>query len=178
MYYLLKLDRSYRPNSNKTGQSDLHIGHTDRSDRSEGTTNKNKEKDLNKKNIIINIKTKNNILIKTIKIHNINWIDRNGTTGALIGEKEYWNRGFGTDAKMILLEYAFNTLNLRKICSDVISYNKRSLHYSLHCGYRIEGRRRKHVWRNGKFCDLIQLALFKEDWLPIWKKHQKTGKIR
>jgi DNA replication protein DnaD len=50
VYYLLKLDRSYRPNSNEIGQSDFHIGHTDRSDRSTGTTNKNKEKDLINKN--------------------------------------------------------------------------------------------------------------------------------
>lgn len=50
VYYLLKLDRSYRPNSNETGQSDRHIGHTDRSDQSAGTTNKNKEKELIKKN--------------------------------------------------------------------------------------------------------------------------------
>lgn len=49
VYYLLKLDRSYRPNSNKTGQSDQHIGQTDRSDRSDGTTNKNhKQKFINK----------------------------------------------------------------------------------------------------------------------------------
>src|SRR3989344_4543885 len=57
VYYLLKLDRSVRPNSNKIGQSDLHIGHTDRSDRSEGTTNKNKEKEFIKKNYDANEKT-------------------------------------------------------------------------------------------------------------------------
>jgi DNA replication protein DnaD len=50
VYYLLKLDRSYRPNSNETGQSDRQFGHTDRSDQSAGTTNKNKEKELIKKN--------------------------------------------------------------------------------------------------------------------------------
>jgi DNA replication protein DnaD len=50
VYYLLKLDRSYRPNSNETGQSDRQFGHIDRSDQSAGTTNKNKEKELIKKN--------------------------------------------------------------------------------------------------------------------------------
>jgi DNA replication protein DnaD len=50
VYYLLKLDRSYRPNSNEIGQSDFHIGHTDRSDRSGRTTNKTKEKELIIKN--------------------------------------------------------------------------------------------------------------------------------
>jgi DNA replication protein DnaD len=60
LYYLLKLDRSYRPTSNKLGQSDLHIGQPDRSDQSAGTTNKNKEKDLNKKNYGAHEKTVDN----------------------------------------------------------------------------------------------------------------------
>ena len=61
MYYLLKLDRSYRPNSNESGQSDRHIGHTDRSDKSDRPTNKNKEKDLIKKNYGSNEKTVDNL---------------------------------------------------------------------------------------------------------------------
>lgn len=61
LYYLLKLDRSYRPTSNQIGQSDRHIGHTDRSDQSAGTTNKNKEKDLIKKNYATDEKTVDNL---------------------------------------------------------------------------------------------------------------------
>ena len=61
VYYLLKLDRSYRPNSNKTGQSDLHIGQSDRSDQSVGTTNKNKEKEFIKKNYARDQKTGDNL---------------------------------------------------------------------------------------------------------------------
>lgn len=61
VYYLLKLDRSYRPNSNEIGQSDFHIGHTDRSDRSGRTTNKNKEKDLIIKNSGSDQKTGDNL---------------------------------------------------------------------------------------------------------------------
>ena len=61
VYYLLRLDRSVRPNSNKVGQSDLHIGHTDRSDQSAGTTNKNKEKEFIKKNYVRDQKTGDNL---------------------------------------------------------------------------------------------------------------------
>ena len=61
LYYLLKLDRSHRPTSKQIGQSDQHIGHTDRSDQSAGTTNKNKEKDLNKKNYARDQKTVDNL---------------------------------------------------------------------------------------------------------------------
>ncbi len=61
VYYLLKLDRSVRPNSNEIGQSDLHIGQRDRSDQSAGTTNKNKEKDFINKNSRANQETVDNL---------------------------------------------------------------------------------------------------------------------
>lgn len=130
------------------------------------------------KNIVLGIETKEGVLIGSMGIHRIEWRDGICTTGALIGEKEYWGKGYGTDAKMILLDYIFNTLNLRKVCSAVIAYNKRSLRYSLHCGYKIEGTRRKHIFKKGRFWDLIELGLFKEKWLPIWKRYRKTGKVR
>lgn len=129
-------------------------------------------------NIVLVIETKDGTPIGLMGIHKIHWINRTATTGALIGEPEYWGSGYGTDAKMILLDYAFNTLGLRKIESDVIAFNKRSLRYSLHCGYKIEGKVRKHIFRNGKFWDKIMLGVFHDEWLPIWKKYQKTDKIR
>jgi RimJ/RimL family protein N-acetyltransferase len=146
-------------------------------------TEKQEEEWFNKlgaddKNIVLGIETKEGVLIGSIGIHQINWRDRICTTGALIGEKEYWGKGYGTDAKMVLLNYIFNTLNLNKVCSGVIAYNKRSLRYSLHCGYKIEGRRRKHIFKNGKYWTLIELGLFKEEWLPIWKKYERMGNIR
>jgi DNA replication protein DnaD len=61
VYYLLKVDRSDRPNSKQIGQPDRQFGHTDRWDRSIGLTNKNKEKDLNKKNCVADKKTVDNL---------------------------------------------------------------------------------------------------------------------
>jgi len=119
----------------------------------------------------------NGRFIGVMGLHRINWKDRVATTGAIIGEKDCWGKGYGTDAKMILLDYAFNTLNLRKVCSSVIAFNRRSLRYSLHCGYRREGRLRRQMFRRGRYWDEILLGLFREDWLPIWEKYQKTGKV-
>ena len=134
--------------------------------------------DANDKDIILMIETKTGQPIGTMGLHRIEWKDRIATTGAMIGEREYWGGGYGTDAKMILHDYAFNTLNMRKMCSATYSYNKRSLHYSLHCGYKIEGRRRRHIFKKGRYWDLIELGLFKEEWSPIWKKYKKTGKLK
>ncbi len=76
LYYLLKLDRSYRPTSKEIGQSDRHIGQPDRSDQSAGTTNKNKEKELIKKNYGSHEKTVDNLsearamLAEKMSMHN------------------------------------------------------------------------------------------------------------
>lgn len=132
----------------------------------------------NDKDIVLGIETRDGELIGSMGIHQINMQDRICTTGALIGEKEYWGKGYGTDAKMQVLNYIFNTLNLRKVCSAVVGFNERSLRYSLHCGYKIEGERREHIFKRGKYWTLIELGLFKEEWLPIWERYQETGSVR
>ena len=134
------------------------------------------EKD--EENIVFGIETKDGQFIGVMGVHRIDWVHRTCTTGAIIGEKDFWGQGFGTDAKMYLLKYIFDDLNLRKVVSNVIAYNKRSLNYSLHCGYKIEGVKKAQVFKNGKYVDLIELGLFKKDWLPIWRKYKKTGKVR
>ncbi len=122
------------------------------------------------KNVTLVIEVKGKA-IGVIGLHDISWRDGVATTGAFIGEKSYWNQGYGTDAKMTLLNYAFNTLNLRKIMSHVKAFNKRSLAYSLHCGYCIEARLRRQLFTDGQYCDLYILGLFKSRWLHFWKAY-------
>ena len=119
------------------------------------------------------IETLEGVCIGFMGLHNIRWNDRRASTGAVIGEKKYWGRGFGTDAKMALLKSAFHTLNLRKIDSSVMAFNERSLKYSLKCGYKIEGRRREQFYVDGKYWDEVLLTVFREDWEKVWKKYQR-----
>jgi len=128
------------------------------------------------KDVVLCIETKEGAPIGIMGIHKINWVHRTCETGAIIGEKEYWGKGYGTDAKMYLLCYIFHTLNLHRVGSSVIEFNERSLNYSLHCGYQIEGRKRQHIFRKGKYWDLIDLGLLYEDWKPVWQKFEKETK--
>lgn len=105
--------------------------------------------------------------IGVMGLHRINWVDQTAVTGAFIGEKDMWGKGYGSEAKMLLLEYAFNTLGLRKVCSTVIEFNARSLGYNRKCGYVVEGRRVNQFYRNGRYWDEIQLAVFRESWLQL-----------
>lgn len=112
-------------------------------------------------------------LIGVMGLHHIDWVNRRATTGAIIGDEQHRGRGYGTEAKMLLLDYAFNTLNLAKVNSGVLDFNRRSMAYSLKCGYRKEGVRRSEIFRHGKRWDEILLGVTKRDWLPYWKEFQK-----
>ncbi|MCX6703404.1 MAG: GNAT family protein [Candidatus Zambryskibacteria bacterium] len=112
-------------------------------------------------------------VIGVMGLHAINWKDRTATTGALIGKEEWRGKGYGTEAKMLLLNHAFNELNLRKISSAALEFNGLSLGFNAKCGYKEEGRQKKHVFVSGGYSDLVLTAVFREDFLPLWQVYKR-----
>ena len=112
-------------------------------------------------------------LIGVMGLHKINAKDRTAITGALLGKEEWRGKGYGTEAKMILLNHAFNELNLRKVCSMALAFNKASLRFNEKCGYQEEGRQKKQVFVNGDYHDLVFTAVFREDFLPLWQNYKQ-----
>lgn len=53
--------------------------------------------------------------IGTCGLHNIDWKNRDAEAGMAIGEKAYWEKGYGTEALELLVAYGFNQLNLHRI---------------------------------------------------------------
>lgn len=104
-------------------------------------------------------------------LHHINWIDRIATTGSIIGDKNYWGKGYGTDAKILLLNHAFNRLDLRRINSSTIAFNKRSARCLEKCGYKHEGVRKGYYYRDGKHWDQNLYRIFKPEFIPLWKAY-------
>lgn len=115
--------------------------------------------------------------IGMIGLHTIDWESRVASTEAVIGEKEFWGKGYASEAKIILLHYAFDTLNLHKIWGAIFAFNKASQAYNKKCGYKVEGVQRRQIFANGKYHDRILIAVFREEWLPVWKLFLKNGRI-
>jgi len=142
------------------------------------STKKQEEEWFDKKRedeIVLAIETKEGEFIGTIGLHKIDNRHRTATTGTLIGEKSFWGKGYGTDAKMILLNYAFNTLNLRKIKSQAYVTNQRSVNYSKKCGYKVEGTLKKDLFINGDYVDVVCLAVFRKSFKRVWRNYQQNG---
>ena len=73
-------------------------------------------------------------------------------------------RGIGSEMEQLALDYAFNTLNLNKLCCEVLEFNHSVINFHRKFGFQIEGIRRKDYYRDGKFYDIYQLALLKDEY--------------
>lgn len=59
--------------------------------------------------------------IGTISLNSIDWINRNGEIGYMIGDSRYWGLGIATEAVGLVSDWAINRLNLHKIESGVVA---------------------------------------------------------
>jgi RimJ/RimL family protein N-acetyltransferase len=80
--------------------------------------------------------------IGTTGIEAIDYADGKATFGILIGEKAVWNRGYGTEATRLTLDYAFNVLGLHNVMLIVYSNNPRAQRAYEKAGFKVVGRRR------------------------------------
>jgi RimJ/RimL family protein N-acetyltransferase len=103
-------------------------------------------------------------LIGNISLDEIDWCSGNAWLGVWIGEREYWGRGFGSDAMQVMLQYAFMEMNLRRISLTVFAYNPRAVHVYKKLGFQVEGCERMWLHRAGKRADLIYMGLLRREW--------------
>ncbi len=114
--------------------------------------------------LVISNEDNSEILIGNCGIHNIDWKNRVGEVGIVIGEKQYQNMGYGTEAMELLLEYAFNTVNLNRIELNVYDYNNRAIKLYKKLGFTEEGRRRQFMWNKGSYHDAVLMGMLTEEW--------------
>ena len=102
----------------------------------------------------------------------INWADRLGNVGLQIGDPTYWNKNLGLEATYLLLEYAFNELNLVKITAGTYEMNTASWKICEKLGMTRELVLKKQVYVKGNYVDEYHYCLFKEDWENLRQKFE------
>jgi RimJ/RimL family protein N-acetyltransferase len=97
-------------------------------------------------------------------LHEINAKDHSANFGIVIGEKDYWNKGYGTEATRLVINYGFQELNLHRISSAAFDFNERSIKLHKKVGFREEGRLREAMFKNGQYHDEVQFGILREEW--------------
>jgi ribosomal-protein-alanine N-acetyltransferase len=103
---------------------------------------------------------KSNKHIGNIKLDNFDWVSRTCELGVLIGEKDFWGKGIGSEVCKLTIRYALQQLNIRKILLAVYANNAGAIKVYEKIGFVKEGTLRQHIWSNGEYIDKHYMGLF------------------
>lgn len=102
--------------------------------------------------------------IGTIMLFDIDRTYRHAEFGAFMVEPEKHGEGIGTTALQLLLEYAFDELNMHRIAGGYIEDNDASRKVQERFGFKEEGKERDYKYRDGEYLDLVRMSLLEEEW--------------
>jgi RimJ/RimL family protein N-acetyltransferase len=112
------------------------------------------------------VETPEGSIIGLSSLMNIDWRNRHAWHGLVIGDLNHRGKGYGVDAIMATMRYAFEELNLMRLDGSMIEYNSQSV--GLYCGpklgWREEGRRRNYFYRKGRYWDQIIVGVTRADY--------------
>ncbi len=114
-------------------------------------------------------------LIGDIGLGGINWPAGSAWVGIGLGERADWGKGYGSDAMQVLLRYAFEQLNLRRVNLNVFEYNPRAIRSYEKVGFVHEGRARQWVQREGRRWDSIYMGILRREWEALAPKRHQLG---
>lgn len=114
--------------------------------------------------IVFSIITKTDQHVGWAGIYEISWISRKGEIRFFIGEKKFWGKGYATETVSLLVDYAFNKLNLHRIYGGTNEENIGSINVFKNNKFIQEGILKEEHFRNGKYYDVLRFGI-------INKKH-------
>jgi RimJ/RimL family protein N-acetyltransferase len=85
----------------------------------------------------------------------------------VIGQKEFWGKGIGTQVHSLLIQWAFDELNLHKIWAVVYTNNAAVLKLVKKLGFEIEGTLREEKCIAGKRIDLFRIGVLCDEFKPL-----------
>jgi RimJ/RimL family protein N-acetyltransferase len=113
---------------------------------------------------VFSVDTMEGKLIGNVGLIKLNWKDRSVLIGIMIGEKEFWNLGYGTDAIETLLSYLFYELDMNRVYLIADERNARALHCYEKLGFKKEGVLRQNRYKDGVYTNDVMMSLLKDEW--------------
>ena len=111
------------------------------------------------------IQTKHGVPLGDIDIVRFQTQSRHAILGAGIGEPDYWGGGYGTDALLLVVDFAFDWLDLRRLWLSTMSINARVLRQMEKVGFTQEARQRDAFWVDGHgWADKVTFGLLRSEW--------------
>jgi RimJ/RimL family protein N-acetyltransferase len=114
--------------------------------------------------VTFGIQTKAGTPIGLFRLNRVHPHHRLSMLSAFIGEAAYWGGGYGTDALLLIVDYAFDWLDLNKVWLQTMSLNERVMRQMEKVGFTLEARQRQSTWANNGWADMLSYGLRREEW--------------
>jgi UDP-4-amino-4,6-dideoxy-N-acetyl-beta-L-altrosamine N-acetyltransferase len=121
----------------------------------------NIEKDATKMNFMIEA---GSVAIGVFQLVDIDKANKNCAWQWYIGEDEYRGKGIGSKLQPNIFDFVFMDLKLHKLWSHVLCFNEKEIPLHEKHGYRIEGRLKDHIYKNGEYIDVLCFGMTEEIW--------------
>ena len=108
--------------------------------------------------------------VGNIALMDIHCINRSAQLGIFIGEKGFWGKGYGEDAVRALLGFAFGTMGLNRVELRLNERNGRALSCYRKCGFKLEGKKRGHLFYRGEYCNELIMGMLRKDWDKLGRR--------
>ncbi|MDR2873767.1 MAG: GNAT family N-acetyltransferase [Methanobrevibacter sp.] len=95
-------------------------------------------------------------------LYDIDYVHGKATLGLLL-DKSFQSQGYGKESTNLLLEFAFNILNLNNVMLYAIEFNEKALSVYKSFGFKIIGRRREAYPINNKVYDEVYMDILKKE---------------
>jgi RimJ/RimL family protein N-acetyltransferase len=119
-----------------------------------------------------------NELIGSCGFTELDNLNQTALVGIFIGNKNYWNKGYGSEVLTLLLDYGFKALNLHNILLTVYSFNKRAIKCYEKVGFKSIGKRREALLRGKEKYDILYMDILENEFYENNKIIKEINKNR
>lgn len=100
-----------------------------------------------------------------IGLHEIDCTNDTARLGIILGNRNYWGKGYATETIRLLLGYAFTQGHIHKVYLNVFTTNTRGIKIYEKVGFQREGLLKAEYKLDGTYRDLIRYGLLAEEFL-------------
>jgi len=102
-------------------------------------------------------------LVGSVRIFNVNPVDRRGSMAIGILDPEALGKGVGTRAMRLVATEAFGPMKLNRLHVRVLAFNTPAIAAYKKVGFQVEGQERESAWIDGKWHDDLLMGLLARD---------------
>lgn len=115
-------------------------------------------------NIRCSILNEEEKVLGLVSLTNIDRINQKAVFHIMIGDSTHRDKGIGSFATNEILRHAFFDMNLNRVELTVLESNNRAIGLYEKLGFKKEGIKREAVYKNGKFFNMISMAILKNEY--------------